>query len=113
MNESSDTKVGRREFVGLAAAATAGFTILKPHTVFGTQANSAVRLGLLGCGGRGTAVTESFLQNTGAIVTALGDVFQDNLDTGEEVALRKLTASRVSMTRGCSGASRRTNSSSR
>ncbi len=73
------TKVGRREFVGLAAA-TAGLTILKPSTVFGTQANSAVRLGVLGCGGRGTAVTSSFLQNTGAVVTALGDVFHDNLE---------------------------------
>ena len=80
MDDSRDTKVGRREFVGVAAAATAGFTILKPSTVFGTQANSAVRLGVLGCGGRGTAVTESFLQNTGAIVTAMGDIFQDNME---------------------------------
>ncbi|MGE5199454.1 MAG: Gfo/Idh/MocA family protein [Rhodospirillaceae bacterium] len=80
MDDSKDSKVGRREFVGLAAAATAGFTILKPSTVFGTQANSAVRLGLLGCGGRGTAVTSSFLQNTGAVVTAMGDVFQDNME---------------------------------
>jgi predicted dehydrogenase len=80
MDESTRTKVGRREFVGLAAAATAGITILKPSTAFGTQANSAVRLGLLGCGGRGTAVTESFLQNTGAIVTAMGDIFQDNME---------------------------------
>jgi predicted dehydrogenase len=84
MDDSRDTKVGRREFVGLAAAATAGFTILKPSTVFGTQANSAVRLGLLGCGGRGLAVTSSFLQNTSAIVTAIGDVFRDNLDQGKE-----------------------------
>jgi predicted dehydrogenase len=79
MDASKDTRVGRRKFVGLAAA-TAGFTILKPGIVFGTQANSAVRLGLLGCGGRGTAVTSSFISNTGAIVTAIGDVFQDNLD---------------------------------
>ena len=80
MDDSRDTRIGRRDFVGMAAAATAGFTILKPSTVFGTQANSAVRLGVLGCGGRGTAVTESFLQNTGAIVTAMGDIFQDNLE---------------------------------
>jgi predicted dehydrogenase len=80
MDDSKDTQVGRREFVGMAAAATAGFTIRKPGTVFGTQANSAVRLGLLGCGGRGSAVTESFLQNTGAVLTATGDIFQDNLE---------------------------------
>ena len=79
MDDPKHTTVGRREFVGLAAA-TAGLTILKPSTVFGTQANSAVRLGVLGCGGRGTAVASSFLQNTGAVVTALGDVFHDNLE---------------------------------
>ena len=55
MSEPKDTGVGRREFVG-AAAAAAGITILKPSVVFGTQANSAVRLGLLGCGGRGRNV---------------------------------------------------------
>jgi predicted dehydrogenase len=93
MDESTVTKVGRREFVGLAAAATAGFTILKPSTVFGTQANSAVRLGLLGCGGRGTAVTESFLRNSGAVVTALGDIFPDNIDR----AVRTLSGISTSM----------------
>lgn len=80
MNEPRDTKVTRREFVGVAAAATAGFTILKPGTVFGTQANSAVSLGLIGAGGRGTAVTRSFLQNSGAVLTAVADIFQDQLD---------------------------------
>jgi len=84
MDEPRDTKVGRREFVGLAAAATAGFTILKPSTVWGTQANSAVRLGVVGCGGRGTAVTGSFLRNTGAVVTAVADIFQDNLEAGKK-----------------------------
>jgi predicted dehydrogenase len=94
MNDSKDSKVTRREFVGVAAAATAGFTILKPGTVFGTQANSAVRLGLLGCGGRGTAVTTSFLRNTSAIVTAAGDIFQDQLDAA------KFTLDRVSVQLG-------------
>jgi len=74
---NQQSKVGRREFLGVAAAA--GVTILKPRLVFGTQANSAVRLGLLGCGGRGTNVTGSFIANTAAVVTALGDLFPDQL----------------------------------
>jgi predicted dehydrogenase len=78
-----DTRVGRREFVGVTAAA-AGITILKPSVVFGTQANSAVRMGILGCGGRGTGVMSSFLRNTGAVVTAAGDIFQDNLEAGKK-----------------------------
>jgi len=83
MSESKDTGVGRREFVG-AAAAAATITILKPSVVFGTQANSAIRLGLLGCGGRGRNVMGSFLENTSGVLSAIGDMFQDNLDAGKK-----------------------------
>jgi predicted dehydrogenase len=44
------------------------------------QANSAVRVGLLGCGGRGTTHLETLLKNTDARITALADMFQDRLD---------------------------------
>ena len=68
----------RRKFVGAAAAAS-GILLLKPKTVFGYQANSAVRLALLGCGSRGTSVAESFLNNTAARVVAVADLFADKL----------------------------------
>ncbi len=84
------SEVGRREFLG-ASVAAASVTILKPSLVWGSQANSAVRLGLLGCGGRGTNVTSSFLRNTSAVVTAIGDLFQDNLEAGRQ-ALDKVSA---------------------
>jgi predicted dehydrogenase len=83
MSDSRETGVGRREFVGVAAAA-ATVTILKPSVVFGTQDNSAVRMGILGCGGRGLGVMSSFLQNTSAVVTAAGDLFPDNLEAGKK-----------------------------
>lgn len=79
MKDNSKSKLGRREFLGVAAT-VAGVMILKPELVRGTAANSAVRLGLLGCGGRGTAVATGFVDNTSARVTALGDLFQDALD---------------------------------
>jgi predicted dehydrogenase len=69
--------------MGVTVAA-AGVTILKPRVAFGSQANSAVRLGLLGCGGRGRGVTSSFLEHTGAVVTALGDVFPDQLEAARQ-----------------------------
>jgi myo-inositol 2-dehydrogenase/D-chiro-inositol 1-dehydrogenase len=83
MTEPKLRTTDRREFLG-AAAVAAGITILKPRLVFGTQANSAVRLGLLGCGGRGRTVMGSFLENTGAVLTAIGDMFPDNLDAGKK-----------------------------
>src|SRR2546430_16174731 len=47
-------KIDRRKFMGTAAGA-AGLMIISPRLVRGTAANSAVRVGLLGCGGRGGA----------------------------------------------------------
>ncbi|MGE5644846.1 MAG: Gfo/Idh/MocA family protein [Acidobacteriota bacterium] len=67
----------RRNF--LKAAGGAGLMIIRPELVRGTQANSAVRVGLLGCGGRGTGVAEGMVQNAGARITALGDMFEDQL----------------------------------
>lgn len=82
MPKPRGARIGRREFMG-ATVAAAGVTILKPRVAFGSQANSAVRLALLGCGGRGRSVTSSFLEHTGAVLTAIGDVFPDQLESGK------------------------------
>src|SRR3954464_12480516 len=72
-------KLDRRKFVGLAAT-TAGAIFIKPELVFGTAANSAVRVGLLGCGGRGFEDAKSLVETGGARVVALADLFQDQLE---------------------------------
>jgi len=54
---------------------------IKPELVRGTDANSAVRVGLLGCGGRGTVDATNLVDTGGARVVALADMFQDQLDT--------------------------------
>lgn len=69
----------RRDF--LKSAAGAGLLVLKPETVFGTQANSAVEVGIVGCGGRGNWIAPFFPEYTGARVVALADVMRQNLDT--------------------------------
>lgn len=71
----------RRDFIGGAAAS--GILLLKARTAFGYEANSTVRLGLLGCGNRGTAVATSFAQNTSARIVALADIFPDQLAAGK------------------------------
>lgn len=77
-----EERMGRRQFLGAAGAA--GIMIIKPQLVRGTAANSAIRLGLLGCGKRGTHVATSFADNTAARVVALADLFQDQLDKGKQ-----------------------------
>src|SRR5947207_1965885 len=76
--------MNRRQFLHTTAGAASGLLLLKPATAFDYQANSAVRLGLLGCGSRGTAVSTSFSQNTSAQVVALADLFPDQLAAGRE-----------------------------
>jgi predicted dehydrogenase len=82
MSDGTEDKVGRREFIG--AAATASAMIIKPELVWGTEANSAVRLGLLGCGGRGRFLTSSLLEHTGAVVAAVADIFESQLAPAKE-----------------------------
>jgi myo-inositol 2-dehydrogenase / D-chiro-inositol 1-dehydrogenase len=67
----------RRSFLKAAAS---GVLILKPETVFGSQANSAVEVGIIGCGGRGNWIGKFFPEFTGARIVALADVIQGHLD---------------------------------
>jgi predicted dehydrogenase len=77
--QNSLREVSRRKFIAVAAG-TGGAMLIKPGLVRGTDANSAVRVGLLGCGGRGTEDASNLVDTGGARVVALGDMFQDQLD---------------------------------
>ena len=92
MDEQKGNKVDRRTFLGTAAAA--GVVILEPRIVWGTQANSAVRLGVLGCGGRGRNVASSFIENTDAVVTAIADLFPDALEKAKKRVRRGVREAR-------------------
>src|SRR5437879_707524 len=76
-------KVDRRKFIGTAAG-DAGLMIISPRLVRGTAANSAVRVGLLGCGGRGGADATDLAETGSARVVALADLFQDQLQNAKK-----------------------------
>jgi myo-inositol 2-dehydrogenase / D-chiro-inositol 1-dehydrogenase len=84
--------IGRREFIG-GAAAVGGVMFMPAARVWGTEANSAVRVGLLGCGGRGTEDATNLVDTGGARVVALADMFQDQLDTAR-AAFDKMQSAR-------------------
>jgi predicted dehydrogenase len=72
--------------------AAGGILLLKPETVFGSQANSTVEMGLVGCGGRGNWLAPFFPEYTGARIVALADVMKSKLEsTGQKL---KVDASR-------------------
>ncbi len=95
---TSTIGVTRRRF--LAGATTIGaFTLLKPSAVFGSEANSTVTLGLIGCGGRGSWIADLFGATGKYQFVACADYFQDKVDkTGD-----KLKISQPSRFTGLSG----------
>jgi myo-inositol 2-dehydrogenase / D-chiro-inositol 1-dehydrogenase len=78
------SEISRRGFIekwGAAGAASA-FTIVKPESVRGSQANSAVSIGLLGTGNRGVYVAGISHADPRGRVTALCDLFDDRIEVG-------------------------------
>src|SRR5712691_12271189 len=72
----------RREFFNssrTAAAAALGISIVKPQSAHCAQANSALSVGLIGCGRRGTYVSGLFTKNEFAKIAALCDIYDDQL----------------------------------
>jgi len=90
--KTNTPSVDRRGFIG-SAAATAGLIIVNPALVRGTSANSDVRVGLLGCGGRGTEDASNLVDTGSARVVALADLFPDQLEAArkhfDEIQLAK------------------------
>jgi len=80
MTGKRDGTLLRREFVKAAAISTAGLVLVKPGSVIGAPANSRLRLGLIGAGGRGTHDAGVFVSETNTQVTAVADAFQDRLE---------------------------------
>ncbi|MCC7499733.1 MAG: twin-arginine translocation signal domain-containing protein, partial [Bryobacterales bacterium] len=77
----------RRNFVansGAAAAASLGFLIVKPESVSGSQANSALTVGLIGAGRRGTAISGIFAKNEFARIAAICDIYDDQLEAASK-----------------------------
>jgi myo-inositol 2-dehydrogenase / D-chiro-inositol 1-dehydrogenase len=78
--DKSNRSITRREFVKGAGAGALAFTILGAGTVRGSQANSRIKIGLIGCGGRGLWLMKLFAQHGGYEIFAGADYFQDRVD---------------------------------
>lgn len=90
MNQENQSQVNRRSFIKTAVAG-AGLTLVKPESVFGAPANSALTLGLIGCGGRGTHDSGQFVRITNTQVVALADPFKDRLERAKEALDKRLS----------------------
>ncbi|MEO5996371.1 MAG: Gfo/Idh/MocA family oxidoreductase [Chitinophagaceae bacterium] len=71
----------KRRFFVKTAGAISMATILRPGIVFGTKANSAIRIGIIGCGNRGTTVISTMSKNANIHIIAMADLFDFQLQT--------------------------------
>ena len=76
--------IDRRKFLAGAVATTAAFTILKPSQVRGTQANSRIKAGCIGLGGRGKMIAKMIQEHGGYQITAAADYFPEVVNKAGE-----------------------------
>jgi len=84
MSSPNSSAPSRREFLktssALAATATAASTLTMSRFAH-AAGDDTIKIGLIGCGGRGTGAASQALSTKGAVkLVAMGDAFKDNLD---------------------------------
>lgn len=72
--------MNRREFI---KSSVGSFMVIRSDLVFGSKANSALRLGIIGCGSRGLASSTAMIEHTNTRMTAIADLFEDQLQAGK------------------------------
>ncbi len=104
----SEKTISRRSFLNKASvAAPAAFTIAKPYMVR-AAGKEKLRVGLVGCGGRGTqAVSDMLAGNENVELVAMADVFEDHLERSlSQLREGRFPSSAMSGPRSCATASR-------
>ena len=88
-NPSSNTSnVPRRDVIKTTAAITAAATFASLGSNFAHAAEGngdKIRVGLVGCGGRGTGAAEDCVRaDPNVVLVAMGDMFQDRINSSKE-----------------------------
>lgn len=90
MNTSNSKLTTRREFLATSSALIAGAVAapaILSGPLFAAENSATLRVGLVGCGGRGTgAANEALHADQNVVLTAVGDAFNDKV----QPALREL-----------------------
>jgi predicted dehydrogenase len=100
MNTTSNSLTSRREF--LKASALVGSVLaapaILPGNLFAKENTGALRVGLIGCGGRGSgAASQALSADPNVVLTAMGDAFEDQLQKSLQ-SLQKAHPEKVKVT---------------
>ncbi len=84
MPAPGSSAVSRRQFLKGSSTAAGAFTIVAASQVRGSAANSAITVGLIGSGGRGSRVASYAHASSKGRVTALCDLFDDQIEEAKK-----------------------------
>jgi len=99
-NSSSNTATSRREFIKTSAlvGGVLAAPALLPGNLFGQGNTAQLKVGLIGCGGRGSgAASQAISADPNVILTAMGDAFEEPLQKSLQ-SLQKNHADKVKVT---------------
>jgi len=77
----SNPQISRRSFLQKTTAAVATYSIVKPAQVRGTQANSKIKVGVIGMGARGSWIAGLFDKHPNFELSAICDYFLKRVNT--------------------------------
>lgn len=81
MEEHNEITTGRRGFLKTAGAAAFGANLILPQSVFGRNNSDTLRIGLVGCGGRGSgAANQALSADDNVVLTYMADIFPDKME---------------------------------
>jgi len=88
MNIPLPATFSRRDFVKLSAATTGAAVVtgaMSNQVMGATSGSDRIRVGVIGCGGRGTGAAQNCLDSApGVEITALGDLFQAQVEGAQK-----------------------------
>jgi myo-inositol 2-dehydrogenase / D-chiro-inositol 1-dehydrogenase len=100
IKQDPTTGASRRDFLKTSTAVMVGGTVASTLTSFPgayAQGSDEIKVGLIGCGGRGTGAAQNVLESAqGVRIVAVGDLFKDRVD-GSMENLQKTLGDKVSI----------------
>jgi myo-inositol 2-dehydrogenase/D-chiro-inositol 1-dehydrogenase len=85
------------KLAGLAMAGTAFPAIIKSNNVYAGMNSETLKVGLIGCGGRGSGAAKQALSaDKNTVLHAVGDIFQDKMDLSLD-SLKKVHGDRANV----------------
>src|ERR1039458_1978555 len=100
MNTPSNSLTSRREFLKTSALVGSAVVVpaILPGELFAKENTDTLRVGLIGCGGRGSgAASQALSADKNVVLTAMGDAFEDQLQKSLQ-SLQKAHPEKVKVT---------------